>query len=104
MFESVITNRWFLNSAIILFMNKKDIFRKKIVTCPIELSFPDYTGGADILKARNFILGKFLQKAANKKSGIFTFFTCATDTKNITRVMNAVNESILQNVLKSVSL
>ena len=36
--------RWFEESSIILFLNKMDIFKKKIKVTPITTCFPNYTG------------------------------------------------------------
>ena len=44
LFGSISNNRWFTDTAIILFLNKKDLFATKISESPLTLCFPDYTG------------------------------------------------------------
>ncbi|VDL94398.1 unnamed protein product [Schistocephalus solidus] len=42
LFHSVCNNRWFRETNILLFLNKWDIFKKKIRTSPLNQCFADY--------------------------------------------------------------
>jgi hypothetical protein len=44
LFESICNSRWFLNTSIILFLNKKDLFAEKIKFISIRTCFKDYDG------------------------------------------------------------
>ncbi|CAK5032704.1 unnamed protein product [Meloidogyne enterolobii] len=44
LFRSVCNSRWFYNTAMILFLNKKDIFEEKIKTTSIQCLFKNYMG------------------------------------------------------------
>ena len=44
LFDSICNNKWFTETSIILFLNKKDLFEKKIYKSPLTICFPDYTG------------------------------------------------------------
>lgn len=44
LFDSICNSRWFILTSIILFLNKVDLFKEKILRSPIELYFPDYEG------------------------------------------------------------
>ena len=44
LFDSICNNKWFVDTAIILFLNKKDIFEQKIRTSPLQICFPEYKG------------------------------------------------------------
>ena len=44
LFESIVNNRWFVETSVILFLNKKDLFEEKILTSPLSICFQDYTG------------------------------------------------------------
>ena len=48
LFDSVINSRWLLPTPVILFFNKIDVFKSKLPKVPLERSFQEYTGGADI--------------------------------------------------------
>ncbi|KAG2222237.1 hypothetical protein INT45_010650 [Circinella minor] len=99
LFESVINSRWFLRTSIILFLNKIDVFKKKLPKIPLEKYFPDYGGGSDINKAAKYILWRFNQ-TNRAKLHIFPHLTQATDTPNIRLVFSAITDTILRNALK----
>lgn len=44
LFSSICNSTWFLSTAIILFLNKKDLFAEKIQRVNITTAFPDYEG------------------------------------------------------------
>ena len=44
LFDSICNNKWFLETSIILFLNKKDLFEDKIKKSPLTICFPEYTG------------------------------------------------------------
>ncbi|KAI8877935.1 guanine nucleotide-binding protein alpha-3 subunit [Backusella circina FSU 941] len=99
LFESIVNSRWFIRSSIMLFLNKVDLFKSKIVTSPLEHYFPDYGGGDDANKAAKYILWRFLQCNRNKLN-VYPHLTQATDTSNIRFVFAAVKETLLQNALR----
>jgi GTPase SAR1 family protein len=49
LFSDVSNHQWFANAAIILFLNKSDVFREKIKHVPISVAFPDYAVRASVL-------------------------------------------------------
>ncbi|KAL0574068.1 Guanine nucleotide-binding protein alpha-2 subunit [Marasmius crinis-equi] len=99
LFESIINSRWFMRTSIILFLNKTDVFKKKLPKVPLKTYFSEYTGGNDINKAAKFILWKFVNLNRARLS-VYPHLTQATDTSNIRHVFAAVRETILQNALK----
>lgn len=44
LFESIVNSRWFIHTSIMLFLNKVDLFKSKIVRVPFQKYFPDYGG------------------------------------------------------------
>ena len=44
LFGSILNNKWFLDTSVILFLNKKDLFEQKLKTRPLSEVYPDYTG------------------------------------------------------------
>lgn len=44
LFDSICNNKWFKDTSIILFLNKKDLFAKKILKSPLSICFPEYSG------------------------------------------------------------
>lgn len=57
LFESIANSQWFSRSALILFLNKIDLFKKKLVSSPIPNYFPDFVGDHTNPK----LAGKFFQ-------------------------------------------
>ena len=44
LFDSICNNKWFVDTSIILFLNKKDLFEEKIRKSPLTICFPEYSG------------------------------------------------------------
>ena len=49
LFDSICNNKWFVDTSIILFLNKKDLFEEKIRKSPLTICFPEYSGKKTIL-------------------------------------------------------
>ncbi|KAK3557116.1 hypothetical protein QTP70_024647 [Hemibagrus guttatus] len=105
LFDSICNNKWFTETSIILFLNKKDLFEEKITRSPLTICFPEYTGASKYDEAASYIQTKFedLNKKKDTKE-IYTHFTCATDTKNVQFVFDAVTDVIIKNNLKDCGL
>nr|CAD7457855.1 unnamed protein product [Timema tahoe] len=105
LFDSICNSKWFVETSIILFLNKKDLFEEKIVKSPLTICFPEYTGSNTYEEAAAYIQLKFenLNKRKDHKE-IYTHFTCATDTNNIQFVFDAVTDVVIKNNLKDCGL
>jgi guanine nucleotide-binding protein G(i) subunit alpha len=44
LFDSICNNKWFVETSIILFLNKKDLFEEKITKSSLTICFPEYPG------------------------------------------------------------
>jgi GTPase SAR1 family protein len=101
LFDEICNSRWFSETAMILFLNKIDLFAEKIKKgIPLSL-FPDYKDGQNVEAAQEFIKKKFLEKNKSAKTkAVYPHITCATDTENVKRVFNAVKDVLLQGSLK----
>ncbi|XP_032722614.1 guanine nucleotide-binding protein subunit alpha-14-like [Lontra canadensis] len=105
LFKTIITYPWFLNSSVILFLNKKDLLEEKIMYSHLISYFPEYTGPKqDVRAARDFILKLYQDQNPDKEKVIYSHFTCATDTENIRFVFAAVKDTILQLNLREFNL
>lgn len=101
LFESVVNSMWFKKTAVILCLNKIDIFIDQLPNYPLENYFPDYVGGANVNKAVKYILWRF--KQLNRANlNLVPYVTQATDTNNIKLAFAIVRETILhKNLLES---
>ena len=104
LFDSICNSRWFVKTSIILFLNRIDIFKSKIIKSPIEKFFPDYDGGEDFDAACDYFRKRFVSLNQSEVKQIYPHFTCATDTSQIKFVMAAVNDIIIQNNLRDAGL
>ncbi|XP_058855568.1 guanine nucleotide-binding protein G(i) subunit alpha-2 isoform X2 [Acipenser ruthenus] len=105
LFDSICNNKWFTETSIILFLNKKDLFEEKITRSPLSICYSEYSGANKYDEASAYIQAKFedLNKKKDTKE-IYTHFTCATDTKNVQFVFDAVTDVIIKNNLKDCGL
>ncbi|EGN94194.1 hypothetical protein SERLA73DRAFT_188809 [Serpula lacrymans var. lacrymans S7.3] len=95
--DSICHSQWFKQTAIILFLNKNDLFERKIVHSDIKNFFPDYEGEPSDAKAgRDYFKKRFsrlAQKAGrSKEREIYIHVTTATDTAMLRVVMAAVED------------
>ena len=105
LFESIANSQWFTRSSIILFLNKIDLFREKLVSNPIPKYFPEFTGDhTDPKVASNFFDEKFRSLNRNPDKKIYTHFTNATDTNLLKITMNSVQDIIIQSNLHTLVL
>jgi len=102
LFNEICNSRWFENTSIILFLNKKDLLEEKLKKgVDMKCCFPNYTGGCDYTKALEFVKEEFHklnQKPQTKQ--VYPHETCATDTENVKFVFNAVKDVILHGTLR----
>ncbi|VEL09983.1 unnamed protein product [Protopolystoma xenopodis] len=105
LFASICNSPWFVNTSVILFLNKRDLFEEKIAKSPLTICFPEYTGSMDYAEASSYIQYKFEDLNQRKDTkAIYTHFTCATDTGNVQVVFDAVIDVIIRNNLKDCGL
>nr|XP_021513118.1 guanine nucleotide-binding protein G(o) subunit alpha [Meriones unguiculatus] len=104
LFDSICNNKWFTDTSIILFLNKKDIFEEKIKKSPLTICFPEYTGPSAFTEAVAHIQGQYESKNKSAHKEIYTHVTCATDTNNIQFVFDAVTDVIIAKNLRGCGL
>ncbi|XP_056873880.1 guanine nucleotide-binding protein G(q) subunit alpha-like [Takifugu flavidus] len=101
LFQTIITYQWFKRTSVILFLNKIDLLKEKVMYSHLGDYFPDFDGPRqDADAAKSFILDAFSSLNPNEKKIIYSHFTCATDTDNIRFVFHAVKDHILQGNLE----
>lgn len=123
LFDSIWNNRWLKNISVILFLNKQDLLRKKILMgkSRIEKYFPEYANyrlkegtvrqsdgeSSEVLHSKLFIRDKFTTIAAatgTDRHELYPHFTTAVDTENIRTVFNDCQEIIQREYLRLCSL
>ncbi|KAL0578375.1 hypothetical protein V5O48_003627 [Marasmius crinis-equi] len=87
--DSICHSQWFKQTSIILFLNKNDLFEKKIPNSDIKNFFPDYDGESGDVKAGR----EYFKKRFDRSTDAFNAsITTATDTAMLRVVMAAVEE------------
>jgi len=89
-------------AAVILFLNKRDIFAKKIKRTPLTVCFADYKGANDYKPTSQYIRNQFVGMKLKRKRKIYPHITCATDTNNVKRVFESVKDFMVSKILSDV--
>ncbi|GMS80074.1 hypothetical protein PENTCL1PPCAC_2249, partial [Pristionchus entomophagus] len=105
-------SKFFEKSSIILFLNKKDLFEVKINKVSLNVCFPNYKGGLNYEEGVKHIRKEFrklsrekeTKNGNTKKKQIYFHETCATDTNQVTVVINSVIDVIIQENLKDTGM
>jgi guanine nucleotide-binding protein G(i) subunit alpha len=105
LFREIVNSKWFVDTCIILFLNKCDLYKEKIKKVPITVQFPEYQGDPhDYNKTIEYIRDKFVALNTNPKKQIYYHVTCATDTNNVRIVFDAVRDTVLHKALRDSGL
>jgi len=108
LFHEICMSKWFTNTAIILFLNKDDIFREKLAKGQnINISFPDYNGTNAYEPSVKFLKEKFtevMDPVTQRRKEIYCHVTNATDTQNVSLVFEAVKDFIVNMALRGCGL
>ncbi|PBK68546.1 heterotrimeric G-protein alpha subunit, GPA2-like protein [Armillaria solidipes] len=107
--DSICHSQWFKYTSIILFLNKNDLFEKKIPHSDIKNFFPDFDGEpGDVRAGRDYFKRRFSKLATkagrHKEREIYIHITTATDTAMLRVVMAAVEGSILSSNIRAALL
>jgi len=101
LFAEVCNLRWFEKTPFILFLNKKDLFEKKITQVPLSTCFEDFNGGSNYEAALDYIKQQFnarCRQDGNKK-GLYIHVTWATNKQNVEKVFNDVQHIVVHSSL-----
>jgi len=105
LFHEICQSKWFTYTAMILFLNKSDLFAEKIKAGKsIKIAFPDYNGNGSFEDSAKFVQNKFCavnDPLTGKPKDVYPHVTCATDTNNVRVVFNAVKDFIMSQALQS---
>jgi len=104
LFEEICNSRWFRDTAMILFLNKRDLFAEKIKKVPLSVCFAEYKGVDSYEAGTAYIKDQFESKNRNPEKQVYSHITCATDTDNVAAVFNAVKDIIIRKSLTEAGL
>eukprot|EP01080_Neovahlkampfia_damariscottae_P010510 gene10510-3032_t len=90
LFDEIVNSRWFVDTPIVLFLNKTDIFQEKLKKNDLSIAFKDYENGSDYQKSFEFISKKYTGRCRNIDKKIHVFGTCATDKEQLSKIFESV--------------
>ena len=116
LFKQICNSKWFAETSMILFLNKKDLFETKLQKltdknesmaqyCTTDKGFKEaYTGPNDLQPCIDYWKSLFMAQPQDKAKSVYTHATCATDTSNVKFVFGAVVTIILEENMKASGL
>jgi len=96
LFDEICNSRWFRSTAMVLFLNKRDLFQTKIQNVPLNVCFTEYDGPNDYENCLAYIEQQFRDRNHNSEKPIYVHATCATDRNNVQFVFAAVTDIIIR--------
>jgi len=101
LFDEICNSRWFTETSIILFLNKRDLFMEKIQKVSLNECFSDYCGAPnDYDHGCEYFREKFESKNRCPSKEIYTHVTCATDPGNVAHVFESVKDILIKQSLR----
>eukprot|EP01133_Synstelium_polycarpum_P013885 gene13885-16379_t len=98
LFNEIANSKWFEKSAMVLFLNKTDLFKDKIKRIPLSRYF-NFPGPASTKSAATFISNLFSSQIKHKRQ-LYLHLTCAVDTTNVKFVFQSVIDDLLKKSLE----
>jgi len=96
LFDEICNSRWFTDTSMILFLNKRDLFAEKLPRVPVSTYFPEYKGDNSEEDAGRFFAGLFKDRNKNKGKKVYVHFTCATDRKVMQKIFDGFKDIIIR--------
>jgi len=103
LFSEICNLRWFIQTAMILFLNKKDLFASKIQTVPLSVCplFDDYDGDNSYDETVSFLRTQYEERNNDPKTKqVYSHVTCATDKSNVEKVFGDVQHIVINTSLQ----
>eukprot|EP00967_Tisochrysis_lutea_P121109 scaffold199278_cov33-Tisochrysis_lutea.AAC.2 len=105
LFKQVSNSKWFRDTSIILFLNKKDLFEKKLAAGKRLSDYrKDYNGANTPEECTEYLKQLFLKQIKPGGMPCYTHVTTATDTNNVKFVFNAIVNIVLEDNIRSSGL
>ncbi|KAF9189573.1 guanine nucleotide-binding protein subunit alpha [Haplosporangium sp. Z 767] len=105
LFNSIANHKLFEITSFVLFLNKIDIFQRKLDSGSlVSRHFPEYRGPNDYPNTTVFFQHRFLQQCKDTAKQVYTHFTHATDTSQMKVIVVAVNAIVQRLNLRSSGL
>jgi len=94
LFSEIVNSRWFKNSAVILLLNKIDLFGDKLKKVPLSVCFSDFEGPNTVEGGIQYITEQFVSRVKDPNKRVFTFPCSAADQDNVRDILHSVKETL----------
>ncbi|KAI8927425.1 guanine nucleotide binding protein, alpha subunit [Entophlyctis helioformis] len=102
LFGQICNHELLKSIPITLFMNKKDLFEKKLATSDVKRYFPDYNNETrDLRKALRYFEKKFRAQNQQPEKRLWVHATCCTDSNAMRVIVITVVDTMLAAEIKS---
>lgn len=107
--QSITQSKWFNSTSFILFLNKDDLYVKKVESVAIADYFPDFEGERGNAEAGRRYFKRLFSESSEKQGTsksrtIYMHVTNATDTNLLRAIMASVEDTVLRADLAKVAL
>ena len=103
LFDEIANSKWFVNTSLLLFMNKRDLFEKKYVEDRVPLNVsgrfpdaPDIGERPNPKVALDYLADLFRQRIRDPSKDFSVFVTTACNPENVQRVFDDAKMKILK--------
>lgn len=110
LFGEICNNRYFRKTAMILFLNKKDLFEEKIKKVSLRVCFGELFNTEEYkdydLEDGELFVQEQYRACKNPKNTkkLYIHVTTATDKSNMARMFGAVRDTVIQEALEEVGM
>jgi len=105
LFDDIVNQRALSRVPIIVFLNKADLFEREIKTVSLQHAFPEYSGPPeDFEESVNFVKHRFHKCVQDPNRQIYMHTTCATDTKQVAKILDSVTNIVVKQQLAAANL
>merc|ERR1712173_98641 len=106
LWKDICRKQIFKDKAMILFLNKKDLFEEKIKIRPLSVKFPEFKlkapeeadGKSNLEQSQEFIKQLFLyqNKLVSSSRTVYVHYTNATDTDLVQKLFEAIQHVVIK--------
>lgn len=104
LFTEIMNSSWFMNTPIVLFLNKCDLFAEKIKRVPLNILFPKYSGSTSYQTACEFLCREFVKRRSNPNKVIHIHVVSAIQIDLIKTAMDSVKTMLIESSLEMAGL
>jgi len=101
LFLETVKSEWFVDTSIVLFLNKKDLFDEKIKYLSLKKYCPGFIGDeTNPSDGYQYFERRFIGSLPPRKTPVYTHVTCLTDSKGFELIFKSNVDRLIRQVLE----